>query len=153
MMAISRSPHCAITIILSLIAINLNVSNSFHIMTPTTNTPFTTRAAVGMKTHKKRAFFRLHSTQKDDSEDEDDGWGDDTVDVSIGELQSLQKQSTPSSTNNNQAQIQKQQQTQEPERDLFIPIFAVISLTGFFGAYAYETFRLYQQGELYLPWN
>ena len=41
----------------------------------------------------------------------------------------------------------------EPERDLFIPIFTLVSLVGFFGAYAYETFRLYSQGELYLPWD
>lgn len=37
------------------------------------------------------------------------------------------------------------------ERDLFIPIFAVVSLLGLFGAYGYEMLRLYFRGELYLP--
>jgi hypothetical protein len=37
------------------------------------------------------------------------------------------------------------------ERDLFIPIFTLISLSGLMGAYAYEMIRLYLRGELYLP--
>jgi hypothetical protein len=37
--------------------------------------------------------------------------------------------------------------------DLFIPIFTAISLAGLFGAYGYEMIRLYNRGELYLPWN
>ena len=41
----------------------------------------------------------------------------------------------------------------EPERDLFIPIFALVSLAGLFGAYGYEMMRLASRGELYLPWN
>jgi len=39
------------------------------------------------------------------------------------------------------------------ERDLFIPIFSIVSLAGLFGAYGYEMLRLYLRGELYLPWN
>jgi len=39
------------------------------------------------------------------------------------------------------------------DRDLFIPIFAVVSLAGLFGAYGYEMLRLQSRGELYLPWN
>ncbi len=35
--------------------------------------------------------------------------------------------------------------------DLFIPIFAMVSLAGFAGLYLYETLRLYSEGELYLP--
>ena len=41
----------------------------------------------------------------------------------------------------------------EPERDLFIPIFALVSLAGLFGSYGYEMLRLYSRGELYLPWS
>ena len=37
------------------------------------------------------------------------------------------------------------------ETDLFIPIFAMVSLAGFAGLYLYETLRLYSEGELYLP--
>jgi len=39
----------------------------------------------------------------------------------------------------------------EKERDLFIPIFTLVAITGFAGAYGYEMLRLYQNGELYLP--
>jgi hypothetical protein len=39
------------------------------------------------------------------------------------------------------------------EPDLFVPIFALVALIGFFGVYAFETLRLYSRGELYLPWN
>jgi len=37
--------------------------------------------------------------------------------------------------------------------DPFIPMFTVISLAGLFGAYGYEMIRLYNRGELYLPWH
>jgi hypothetical protein len=53
-------------------------------------------------------------------------------------------QSSQYSTNNNST---------EQERDLFIPIFAIVSLAGLFGAYGYEMLRLNAQGELYLPWR
>jgi hypothetical protein len=43
--------------------------------------------------------------------------------------------------------------SQKEERDLFIPIFALVSLAGLFGTYAYELIRLYIRGELYLPWS
>ena len=39
------------------------------------------------------------------------------------------------------------------ERDLVIPIFALVSLAGLFGTYAYEMWRLASKGELYLPWT
>jgi hypothetical protein len=42
---------------------------------------------------------------------------------------------------------------EETERDLFIPIFAVVSLVGLFGSYAYEIIRLASRGELYFPWS
>lgn len=41
----------------------------------------------------------------------------------------------------------------ENNTDLFIPLFAVVSLAGLFGAYGYEMIRLYSRGELYLPWD
>eukprot|EP00555_Chaetoceros_dichaeta_P007973 CAMPEP_0198266480 /NCGR_PEP_ID=MMETSP1447-20131203/28573_1 /TAXON_ID=420782 /ORGANISM="Chaetoceros dichaeta, Strain CCMP1751" /LENGTH=250 /DNA_ID=CAMNT_0043956575 /DNA_START=21 /DNA_END=773 /DNA_ORIENTATION=- len=41
----------------------------------------------------------------------------------------------------------------EKKRDFFIPIVALVSLAGLFGAYGYEMFKLNLNGELYLPWN
>ena len=80
--------------------------------------------------------------------DEDDGWGEsesNTV-VQERELEMLRSQidsKTSPNPNNNE----------EEERDLFIPIFTFVSLTGLFGAYGYEMLRLYLNGELYLPWT
>mmetsp|Transcript_13915 Transcript_13915/g.20543 ORF Transcript_13915/g.20543 Transcript_13915/m.20543 type:complete len:111 (+) Transcript_13915:78-410(+) len=65
--------------------------------------------------------------------EEHDGWG---------ELSDLQQENRLSSV---------KEETQE--RDLFIPIFAIVSLAGLFGAYGYETLRLAANEELYLPWN
>lgn len=98
---------------------------------------------------------------------DDDGWGtettisssdssssDDTKNRKIKELKLLQQQQQQSS-----ALTQRQQQqaggTEQivAERDLFIPIFAVVSLLGLFGSYGYETLRLASRGELYLPWQ
>mmetsp|Transcript_10996 Transcript_10996/g.25997 ORF Transcript_10996/g.25997 Transcript_10996/m.25997 type:complete len:167 (+) Transcript_10996:93-593(+) len=96
----------------------------------------------------------LYSSSEDD---EDDGWGTSTdgasssvesTDRKLSELRSLQEQAS------NKAQQQQQQvsgTTEEPERDMFIPIMAVVSLAGLFGAYGYETLRLASRGELYLP--
>jgi hypothetical protein len=41
----------------------------------------------------------------------------------------------------------------EPERDIFIPIFAIAAILGLFGSYGYEMMRLASRGELYLPWS
>lgn len=46
-----------------------------------------------------------------------------------------------------------QSKLREEERDVFIPIFALISLAGLLGTYAYEMLRLASRGELYLPWG
>merc|ERR1711862_322847 len=98
------------------------------------------------------AFSRLltvRATPKTPSDDEDNGWGEENkMKEEIIEKETnkdfLLSDLSPPSTNLGKAK-------QEPERDLFIPIFTLVSLTGFFGAYAYETFRLYANGELYLP--
>jgi hypothetical protein len=108
----------------------------------------------------------------DDDDDDDDGWGtettisssdssssDDTKNRKIKELKLLQQQQQQSSAlTQRQRQQQQQQQAggteqEVVERDLFIPIFAVVSLLGLFGSYGYETLRLASRGELYLPWQ
>jgi hypothetical protein len=74
----------------------------------------------------------------------DDGWNEETFAVdnktedNMKLLKSLQE--NPSATS-----------PPEKERDLFIPIFTLVSIAGFTGAYGYEMLRLYSRGELYLP--
>jgi hypothetical protein len=90
---------------------------------------------------------------KDDGKEdpqESDGWGDDTpssLDAKSSTLQSLQQQQEQS-----RSQQERREEIEEPpERDLFIPIFTLVAVAGFGGLYAYETLRLYMNGELYLP--
>lgn len=75
--------------------------------------------------------FQLHLTA--DDENGDDDWGTDDDDIS------QQTFLAPS--------------TDERQDDMFIPIFALVSLAGLFGTYAYEMIRLWSRGELYLPWS
>ena len=75
----------------------------------------------------------LASSPEDDDANDDDGWGN----VLPVEAQPLEKRTT----------------TVEPERDLFIPIFAIVSIAGLLGSYGYEMLRLQANGELYLPWT
>jgi hypothetical protein len=100
----------------------------------------------------------------DDDDDDDDGWGtktaplssdssssDDTKNQKIKELKLLQQQQS-SSASTTSSQVEGTE-NQVVERDLFIPIFAIVSLLGLGGAYGYETLRLASRGELYLPWQ
>ena len=94
---------------------------------------------------------------EDIDDDDDDGWGTGSSDAKTQELRKLQQErldsqgrtpvayssSSPSSSGSNA----------EEERDLFIPIFAIVSILGFTGAYGYEMLRLASRGELYLPWG
>ena len=92
-------------------------------------------------------------------QEEDDGWGDSvstTTEISSDkisksqELANLQKDMAMKQQNNN---MQVTDMNESKERDLFIPIFALVSIIGFGSLYGYETLRLYSRGELYLPWN
>jgi hypothetical protein len=54
------------------------------------------------------------------------------------------------------SELERLQQESKPlseDRNLFIPIFALVSLLGLFGSYTYELLRLQARGELYLPWD
>jgi hypothetical protein len=96
----------------------------------------------------------LKLSSNDDNAD-DDGWGDENSSISgsssleekAQKLRQLQRESS------SQSQQRRSSRTDEPERDLFIPIFAIVSLLGLFGTYAYEMARLASKGELYLPWD
>jgi hypothetical protein len=84
----------------------------------------------------------------EEGDDDDDGWGTSSdFEEKTKELRALQI-SAPRS----KSSVQRSDEPSE-ERDLFIPIFAVVSLLGLFGSYGYEMARLASRGELYLPWN
>lgn len=107
----------------------------------------------------KQQSWILLSSDRDTAEG-DGGWYDDegeepSISMSLQstskatELRQLQQ-----ATQQKQQQVARSSRSQEPpERDLFIPIFAIVSLAGLFGSYGYEMLRLYSRGELYLPWN
>ena len=104
-----------------------------------------------------KRIARLQAKTKTEEDNDDGGWGlrsavpsddDDIVDRITA--------ATTTTTTTNQVEERKQQQSSPPSNDsnaddLFIPIFALISITGFVGLYAYEMIRLYLRGELYLP--
>jgi len=91
---------------------------------PTTTTTPTKRVSLSTS-------FRLYlATDKDDDKND---WGTDDDDISQQTFLAPTKE--------------------QPDRDLFIPIFALISLSGLFGTYAFEMVRLWSRGELYLPWS
>ena len=98
------------------------------------------------------------AAESDEIED-DDGWGTtpssgDRISKSQ-ELARLQDEMTMKKQQNNKSsQISSSNnRIENEERDLFIPIFALVSVLGFTGLYGYEMLRLYSRGELYLPWN
>lgn len=96
------------------------------------------------------------AAESDESEDDDGGWGTtpsvDRISKSQ-ELARLQDEMTMKKTQNNKSSQISSSNSREEERDLFIPIFALVSVLGFTGLYGYEMLRLYSRGELYLPWN
>lgn len=104
---------------------------------------------------------RLMATSSDDNEGDDGGWGPPSSSSKVDqerELAALQaeraeRSAAPGSPASSQSRSVRQANDEPPERDLFIPIFALVSLAGLFGSYGYEMLRLYSRGELYLPWD
>lgn len=117
--------------------LNLNPTSSWN------NIPFATRLMS-----KIEGFEEKSEAIAVEEDADDEGWGTGSQDFEekTKELTALQnsRQASPSS---------RTQNAPEGERDLFIPIFAIVSLLGLFGSYGYEMLRLASQGELYLPWN
>eukprot|EP01083_Nonionella_stella_P000220 682_1 len=141
-----------------------------------TSTAFTANGSIGNSNHfgiiaqttlgvgnaaKSRPSIRFLA--KDDSDDWD---STDKIDTPSGvdpsmfptdslskekELESLRSQMAAKSSSSSKSDSVPSTDKTEGERDLFIPIFSVISLAGLFGAYGYEMLRLYSRGELYLP--
>lgn len=87
------------------------------------------------KALQRRSFSSRYFARNDNNNNEnDDDWGTDDDDIS-------------------QQTFLAPKSDEEVERDYVIPIFAIVSLAGLFGTYAYEIIRLWSRGELYLPWS
>ena len=72
----------------------------------------------------------------------DDGWGDDAADAPPAfDPDAPPKPFFEDAPAN----------PDEPERDMFVPAVAIFSTLFFFGTYAYETLRLIEAGEFYMP--
>ena len=98
------------------------------------------------------------AAESDEIEDDDGRWGTTTSVDRVSESQELAKlqdeMTMKKQQNNKSSQISSSNsRIENEERDLFIPIFALVSVLGFTGLYGYEMLRLYSRGELYLPWN
>lgn len=91
------------------------------------------------------------------NDSDDDGWfdkNDEQENDKLREIRSLQQQRRSAATGmSSNSQRSTVRGTEEQERDLFIPIFAVVAILGLFGSYGYEMVRLASRGELYLPWD
>lgn len=85
--------------------------------------------------------------------DDDDGWGTEAMKAESSTTSQERELATLRSEMASKREGTNVPDTSETTRDLFIPIFAVVSLAGLFGAYGYEILRLQSRGELYLPWN
>lgn len=105
---------------------------------------------------------RYGSTNPDEEPNDrtDDGWNSDGDDAGWA---SKEKNDNDQTSTLESLQAERQQirdkitpstvSKEGADRDLFIPIFALVSLAGLFGAYGYEMLRLASRGELYLPWQ
>ena len=115
--------------------------------------------SIPIPDHRRRWMALDLATSNNDldgNDDDDDGWdtGNDKIadTASIDVTSETRNRSVMQSSTNQQRTSVKQQQKSDTDRDdLFIPIFTVVSICGFLGAYGYEMIRLYLRGELYLP--
>jgi hypothetical protein len=100
---------------------------------------YTTASCIPMTMNQHRSpLYQRHSraicTVVVFSADSNNGWDDDGGDTPSRHDKDIMKESPP-----------------RTERDLFIPIFSLVAIAGLVGSYAWEMLRLYQRGELYLP--
>ena len=109
----------------------------------------------GFCRQKVPVVIRLASSEDDGWDDDDNGVGSEAAEkrALLQSLQDDRKQQSLTGLEVSRDSGPTGRQSEEPERDLFIPIFALVSLAGLFGAYGYEMLRLASRGELYLPWN
>lgn len=142
-------------------------AHPFPLLRTNNNEPMTTisfhwSSKMGQKTlliphHRQQtsllSMSNLNLDDNEEDDDDDDGWGAVTPKKEDELNQNLPAADISSSSlnSNNNNKYDNYDPTQE--RDLFIPIFTLVSLAGFFGSYGYEMLRLYSRGELYLPWE
>lgn len=122
----------------------ISLKSPVNVINPVTN-PYT-------------VLFEEHNNSEKENNDNDDGWGmppsmnknEVTTEYGMKQYKSL-----VATTSEQQQQSETKSVTpikvNGNERDLFIPIFTIVSIVGFVGAYGYETLRLYMNDELYLP--
>jgi len=108
----------------------------------------------------QRLTSRIVLEAAESEQEEDDGWGDSVSTTTSSdrisksqELASLQNDMAMKQQNKSTQSSSPTDTSESKERDLFIPIFTLVSVIGFSGLYGYEMLRLYSKGELYLPWN
>mmetsp|Transcript_29669 Transcript_29669/g.50588 ORF Transcript_29669/g.50588 Transcript_29669/m.50588 type:complete len:157 (-) Transcript_29669:49-519(-) len=108
----------------------------------------------------QRLTSRIVLKAAESEQEEDDGWGDSVSTTTSSdrisksqELANLQNDMAMKQQNKSTQSSPSTDTSESKERDLFIPIFTLVSVIGFSGLYGYEMLRLYSKGELYLPWN
>ena len=117
---------------------------------------FVCASSIPVPDHRRRCWV-LAMNDNIDIEDENDGWDTDEnrpqQPISRETLHETENTSTRKSISDERSLNIKSSRKVVVERDddLFIPIFALVSIGGLLGAYGYEMIRLYSRGELYLP--
>ena len=91
----------------------------------------------------------MQETNRSAEIEDNGGWGFDVDDEVMAQAEREILDATTISASN--FTVVGGAKTTKEERDLFIPIFTLVSIVGFAGLYAYELLRLYFAGELYLP--
>jgi hypothetical protein len=88
-----------------------------------------------------------NNNNKKEDEGDDDGWGFDISDEVMKEYDNDNLPASVIAKDTSPAAAKEEGK----DRDLFIPLFALLSLAGLIGLYSFEMMRLYFAGELYLP--
>ena len=154
-----HSRRCSKSRLFSIVLATIAVLPSLlcdHTVEAWTARPFYGRICRPIVAAQKRPFIALATPRDDNNDtDDDDGWGSpsSTADKNNNKavLESLKSERRLSQQQQQSQSAPSTSKQEEPQRDLFIPIFTLVSVVGFGGLYAYETLRLYMNGELYLP--
>mmetsp|Transcript_23 Transcript_23/g.58 ORF Transcript_23/g.58 Transcript_23/m.58 type:complete len:176 (+) Transcript_23:241-768(+) len=168
--------------LMAVIAMTITSSVLSFTIEPSPSRSFTARRMAKInrnsRSHTHHTIHTLNLAERDsvesDGDDDDDGWGDEKVEVGTSSSIPNEIESSPSDDRiskskelarlqNEMAAKQNRQRSSDPvnasaangggEKDLFIPIVTLVSVIGFTGLYGYEMLRLYSRGELYLPWD
>lgn len=146
-----RSSMASLILITMLNVLAQYTTHSFTVVTPTHDLLIrNTRDGSGYdksKTCERRRLLHLSGNKL--KMKQDDTYSNDEQSAEQKELANLRSEMASKKV----ASSESLKGETTGNTDLFIPIFTAISLAGLFGAYGYEMIRLYNRGELYLPWN